>query len=89
MPTVAVLNTSSASAGVIKGEANVSEVNATRGIKKPSVAETISNAASGAVVPIPTWAFKESANNMANDKDKIDFITGLLIFVGGVKILFF
>jgi hypothetical protein len=88
VPTVAVLNTSSASAGVIKGKGEVFKVNATRGIRKPSVAETISNAASGVVVPIPTCAFKDSVKSMTNDKDKIDFITGLLIYIRGVKVLY-
>ena len=83
MPVAAVLKTSSPSTGVITGAESVSKVNTTRGISKPSVVETISNAASGDVVPIPTCAFKESANSMANDKDKIDFITGLLINIKG------
>jgi hypothetical protein len=51
-----------------------SEVNATRGINKPSVAETISNAASGVVVPIPTCACNVIVNNIAATKVTIGFI---------------
>lgn len=65
----------------------VVDVKATRGINNPSVVESISNAASGVVVPIPTCAVKDNVKSMPSDKDKNDFITVILKVRTRVKLL--